>query len=296
MRVGALGRNAMLAPFVALYAVFVLGPIVASVALSFTHWNGVGSPEPVGIDNYANTLASPALVKAFGNLVLYVGLTVPVGILVALGLALLVDRITGRWSSLFRSVLFFPFVVPFFLTAAIWRWMFTPGFGLVDQMLGTVGIDTGGWLTTGPLMIPALVIVDTWHSAGFNMMLLLTGLKAVPRDVIDAARVDGAGSVAELRYVVLPHLFPVLFVVIVNAVISALQVFDLPWLLTQSSFTQGVGGPGRGLLFPVMQMAAQGLGTLHFGEASVIAVVLLGLIVVVTAAMFWLRRVLRYAE
>lgn len=296
MRTGALDRNVLLTPFVALYSVFVLAPIVASIGLSFTRWNGVGAPQVVGVANYANAFASPAMLKAFGNLVLYVGLTVPVGILVALGLALLVDRFADRWESLFRSLLFFPFVVPLFLTAAVWRWMFTPDLGLVDQVLQNLGIHTAGWLTSGPLMIPALVIVDTWHSAGFNMVLLLTGLKAVPRDVIEAARVDGAGTAAELRYVVLPQLFPVLFVVIVNACISALQVFDLPWLLTQSSFTQGVGGPGRGLLFPVMQMAAQGLGTLHFGEASVIAVVLLALIATITAGLFGIRRLAGWSE
>jgi multiple sugar transport system permease protein len=291
-----LSANAFLWPFVTLYSVFVLAPIVLSIALSLTRWNGIAAPEFVGVENYGRALASTGFFKPFINLLVYVALTVPIGILVALGLALLVDRFTGIWSSVFRSALFFPFIVPFFLTAAIWRWMYTPEVGFIDQLLGGLRIETTGWLTTSALMIPALVIVDVWHSAGFNMILLLAGLKAVPREMLEAARADGAGTVAEIRYIVLPQIFPVLFIVIVNGLISALQIFDLPWLLTQSTFRGSVGGPQGGLLFPVMQMASQGLGSLQFGPASVIAVVLLTLIAMLTAALFGVRRMAGRAD
>jgi multiple sugar transport system permease protein len=280
----------MLSPFIIVYSVFVIGPIILSIALSFARWDGTSNPSFVGVDNYREMLASRGFVRSFGNLLSYVALTVPIGIAVALGLALLVNRFLGRAGNFFRSVLFFPFIVPFFLTAAVWRWMFTARFGLVDRVLGSVGFDTEGWLRTPWLMIPALVVVDTWHSAGFNMVLILAGLKSISADLIEAARVDGARTIDEIRYVILPALFPVLFIVVVNGLISALQVFELPWLLTQSSVTGTSGGPGQRLQFPVMEMTSRGLGALDFGEASVIAVVLLVLTGVLTTAMFVARR------
>ena len=138
-------------------------------------------------------------------------------------------------------------------------------------------------------MIFALIVVDVWRSAGWNMVILLAGLKNIPEEYYDAARVDGASKFQEIIYITIPQLEPVLFFVIAQGFIFALQVFDAPWLLTLSS-TQGYGGPLKSLLFPVMDMFGRAFGVQKFGEASAYGFLLTALIVMVTAVLFSVRR------
>jgi multiple sugar transport system permease protein len=280
----------MLGPFLSVYLLFVVAPIVLTFVLSFTQWNGVTSPKFVGTDTFDAMLHSASVTKAFTNLIIYVVITVPLGMAVGLGLALFINRLSGRLGAFMRSAVFFPYIMPLFITALIWRWMLDPSFGIIDQILVALGGPALDWRQDPVFMMAGLIIVDIWHSAGFNMLLLLAGLKSIPAELYEAAKLDGAGVGREIWSVTLPQLRPVFFMVTANAFISAFQVFDLPWLLTESQASKGTGGPHQGLLFPVMEAVIRSTGGMRFGDAAVIGVLLLGLIALTTAVSFLIRR------
>ncbi|MDB5587161.1 MAG: carbohydrate transporter rane protein 1, family [Devosia sp.] len=278
----------MIAPFMILFAAFFLYPILSGLFYSFHDWNGVKAPEFVGLGNYDRILVSREFLRAMGNLFFYIAITVPLGIFVALGLALLVDSFTGRWANFFRNAFFMPVVLPAFLAATIWRWIYAPNFGLLNMILGWFGVPSVNFLNDTGSMIYALVAVDIWVSAGFNMVIILAGLKNIPTELYEAARLDGASKMQQITHITIPMLGPVLFFVFTYGLISAMQVFDKPWLLTGSSFTS-YGGRRNALLFPVMDMMGRAFGGVKFGEAAAYGFLLTVAIVFVTALMFALR-------
>ena len=283
----------MIAPFFILFSVFYLAPLVYGFYIGFQQWDGVRDPVFVGFDNFVRVVNSPHFRTAFGNLFKYVAITMFFGITIAFGLALLVNRFVGAASNVFRSAYFLPTVIPLFLTAAVWRWILTPDYGLLNRIIVAFGIPSINWLTDPRFMILAAVIVDVWRSTGFNMIILLAGLNGIPVEYYEAAKVDGANTWQQIVYITIPQLEPVLFLVIVNGFISALQIFDIPWLLTQSSFT-AYGGPLQGMLFPVMDIMGRAFGALRFGEASAYAWILLVIVLIITLIQFYLRK--RYSQ
>jgi len=279
----------MLLPFMLLFAAFFLYPILSGFTYSFFDWNAVSPARFVGLDNYGRIISSSDFQKAIRNLLTYVAITVPLGITIAFCLALLVNSFKGCWGNFFRSAYFMPVVLPIFLAATIWRWIYTPNFGLLNMMLGWFGIPSISFLNDTHTMLYSLIAVDTWVSAGFNMVILLAGIKNIPVQYYEAARLDGASKLQETFYITIPTLYPVLFFVTTYGFISALQVFDAPWLLTGSSFTS-YGGRQGGLLFPVMDMMGRGFGSLKFGQAAAYGFILTALILLITLLLFRLRR------
>lgn len=278
----------MIAPFMVLFVVFFLYPIASGLYYSFHDWNGMRAPAFVGLSNYTALIGSRDFTRAMTNLFVYIAITVPLGILAALGLALLVDSFTGRWANFFRNAYFLPVVLPAFLAATIWRWIYAPNFGLLNMMLGWFGLPSVNFLNDTGTMMYALIAVDVWVSAGFNMVILLAGLKNIPSELYEAARLDGASKWQQIVHITVPMLGPVLFFVVTYSVISAMQVFDKPWLLTGSSFAE-YGGRRGALLFPVMDMMGRAFGELKFGLASAYGFMLTLAIVAVTALMYLLR-------
>jgi multiple sugar transport system permease protein len=279
----------MIAPFLVLFTVFYLGPLVFGLGISFTKWDGIHDPTFVGFQNYPTVIRSRHFDKAFLNLAKYVTVTMAIGITVALCLALLVDRFARFGANLFRSAYFMPTVIPLFLTATVWRWILAPDYGILNMAIEGLGGPSIKWLTNPKFMIPACIIVDVWRSSGFNMIILLAGLKGIPTVYYEAAQVDGATPFQQIWFVTLPQLEPVLFMIIVNGFISALQVFDVPWLLSDSAFS-GYGGPLQGMMFPVMDIMGRAFGDLKFGQASAYAWLLLMLVLVITLIQFAWRR------
>jgi multiple sugar transport system permease protein len=279
----------MLLPFFFFFSIFFLYPIIKGFNSSFYKWDGIHTPQFLGLKNYTDIISSPDFIKSFTNLLKYVSITVPIGITVAFLLALFVNSLKGFWVSFFRSAYFVPTMIPLFLTASIWRWMYTPQVGLINTALSWLGISSINWLGNPKVMIFSLVIVDVWKSAGFNMVILLAGLKNIPEEYYDAAKVDGANKFQEGIYITIPQLEPVLFFTIAFGFISALQVFDAPWLLTVSDYND-YGGRLQGLLFPVMDLMGRAFGSLKFGEASAYGFILTTFIVVITAILFVLQR------
>jgi multiple sugar transport system permease protein len=278
----------MMLPFMLLFAGFFLYPIASGFTYSFFDWNAVSPAHFVGLANYQRIVASADFRKAMTNLLTYVAITVPLGIAIAFGLALLVNSFKGFWSNFFRSAFFMPVVLPMFLAATIWRWIYTPNLGLLNMALGWFGIPSVNFLNDTHTMLYALIAVDVWVSAGFNMVIILAGLKNIPEELYEAARLDGANRWQQIAYITIPMLGPVLFFVFTYGLISAMQVFDKPWLLTGSSFTS-YGGRRNALLFPVMDMMGRAFGGVKFGEAAAYGFLLTIAIVAVTGVMFGLR-------
>ena len=249
----------LLLPFFLLFAIFYLYPLVYSVVISLMKWDGIHAPVFVDLQNYTRIVNQPRFATSMLNLGRFVLIVVPVGITIALALALLVDTFTPRWEKFFRGMYFFPVIIPMFLSAAIFRYLLSPKVGLIPIMLEALGITGINWLSNPTYMVAAVALVDMWRAIGFNFLLLFAGLKAIPREYFEAARVDGANYWQEIRYITIPQLEPVLFLVIVNGFIGALQAFDIPWLLSLSTFVN-YGGTRNGMLFPVMEiyMAAWG--------------------------------------
>lgn len=284
-----LAHYLMIAPFLVLFTIFYLTPLIFGLGISFTEWDGIRSPTFVGFQNYPKVIQSRHFAKVFINLAKYVIFTMAIGITVALCLALLVDRFTGFGANLFRSAYFLPTVIPLFLTATVWRWILAPDYGILNMAIEGLGGPSIKWLTNPKYMIPACIIVDVWRASGFNMIILLAGLKGIPTVYYEAAQVDGANPFQQIWFVTIPQLEPVLFMVIVNGFISALQVFDVPWLLSDSSFSS-YGGPLQGMMFPVMDIMGRAFGSLKFGEASAYAWLLLMLVLMITLIQFAWRK------
>jgi multiple sugar transport system permease protein len=279
----------MLAPFFGLFFAFHLVPILYGLGMSLTRWDGVTEPTFVGLQNYVNILRSSGFAKSYTNLLTYVAIEVPLTLTTAFALALMVERFVGASANVFRSAYFLPTVIPLFLAAAVWRWMLTPDYGIVNVLLGVVGIPSINWLNDPTYMLPSLIMVSLWRSTGFNLIILLAGLKAIPQVYYEAAKVDGANTLQQIRHVTIPQLEPVIFLVFVNGFISALQVFDLPWLMTSSSYGS-YGGPLQTLMFPVMDVMGRAFGALRLGEAAAYAVILFLIIMAITLLQFVARR------
>jgi len=279
----------LLLPFFLLFAVFFLYPLIYSIFISLTKWDGIREPVFVGFDNYVRITQTPRFDTSMKNLLRFVVIVVPVGVTIALCLAVLVDQFTPRWQKFFRSMYFFPVIIPMFLSAAIFRFLLSPQIGLITVMLEGIGIKNVNWLSNPTYMVPAVALVDMWRAIGFNFLLLFSGLKAIPTEYSEAARVDGANRFQEFFYITIPQLEPVLFLVVVNAFIGALQSFDIPWLLSSSTFVN-YGGPRNGMLFPVMEIYYSAWGRQDFGGASAYAVIILVITMIITAVQFTWRR------
>ncbi len=279
----------LLMPFFVLFTIFYFYPLVYSVVISLMKWDGIHAPVFVDIQNYVRIVNQPRFSVSMLNLGRFVLVTVPVGITIALALALLVDTFTPRWEKFFRGMYFFPVIIPMFLSAAIFRYLLSPKVGLLPLALEAFGITGINWLSDPSYMVAAVALVDMWRAIGFNFLLLFAGLKAIPKEYFEAARVDGANRWQEIFHITIPQLEPVLFLVIVNGFIGALQAFDIPWLLSLSTFVN-YGGTRNGMLFPVMEIYMAAWGRQDFGGASAFAVILLTITLVITVIQFAWRK------
>ena len=280
----------MLLPFFLLYSIFFIYPIISGIYISFFKWDSVNPPVWVGLENYSKTITSSSFATVSVNLLKYVAVAIPLGVVLAFGIAILVDSYKNSfWGNIFRSAYFIPVMVPLFLTASIWRWIFSPEVGLLNTALGWLGIGPFFWLTDPNVMIISVIIVDAWAFVGFNMLLLLGGMKNIPSEYYDAAKIDGANKFQEIFYITIPQLEPIFFLVIVYGFISALQIFDIPWILTHSKF-DSYGGPQQGMAFPVMAMMVTAFNSLKFGRAAAYGLILMLFILVFTLISFAIRR------
>jgi multiple sugar transport system permease protein len=276
--------NVFLAPTVVGLFLFTVVPIVASILLAFFRWDIISRPVFVGVDNFIDLGADPTVRVAFLNTIGFVIVAVALQLAIALGLAVLVQSHMPSWlRAFFRSSLFFPLILSAASVSLVMAYLFNQDFGLVNRVLNAVGIPDVPWLTSGLGAAVVVILVYVWQNFGFTFLLFVGGLASIPRDVYEASSIDGATGWRQFRRITLPLLSPTLLVASVMAIISALQIFDQPYVLPR-------GGPGDSTRTAVMVIFESAFQQLQFGRASAIGIVLTLIILGVTALQFRLSR------
>ena len=273
-----------LAPTLIGLGLFTFLPILASIALAFFRWDIITDPQFVGLDNFAQIAADPTIRVSFLNTIAFVIIAVTLQLALALGLAVLVNtKMPALLRSFFRSVLFFPLILSAASVSIIMSYLFNENFGLVNHFLNMLGIGNVAWLTSPQGAMVVVVLVYVWQNFGFSFLLFLGGLASIPKEVYEAAQVDGATSWRQFWRITFPLVSPTTLVASVMAIISALQIFDQPYVLTR-------GGPGDSTRTAVMVIYESAFKQLEFGRASAIGIVLTVVIMLVTAVQFRLSR------
>jgi len=277
---------AFLAPAVLLYAIFVLVPVVQAAYYSLFKWNGLQPlTDFVGLRNYQVALSNGVFQTSIANNLLIVGLSLLIQIPFSLGLAVLLNRrFPGR--ALFRLIFFLPYVLSEAITGIVFRLMLQPG-SLLDAGLQTTGLGglTRDWLGDSTIVMITLFVIISWKYFGFHMIILLAGLQGIPRELEEAALIDGADRRQAFRHVTLPLLGPTIRVSVFLSMIGALQLFDMVWVMTG-------GGPLNASSTMAVAMFKAGFKSTQMGYGSALAVILfvLGLIVALAYQRFVLRR------
>jgi ABC-type sugar transport system permease subunit len=255
------------APFAAVFVVFLLYPVLKSILLAFYITNGPKSQVFVGLDNFAYMLSDPSFWRALRNTVLFACGSVFLQLPISLGLALLVNQKFLRLRGLFRFFFFAPYLMGQVFVAFLFAVIFAPRFGLLNQVLGRLfaSLRDAKWLGDPWLVMPALVLTALWLYAGYNMIYFLAALQTVDQDLQDAAAVDGANAWQRFRHVTLPSITPVAIFVVVLSTIGSFQLFELPYLL----LSEGSGPQEAGLTI-VMYLYQQGFVAGDLGFASVV--------------------------
>jgi raffinose/stachyose/melibiose transport system permease protein len=265
-----------LLPAYLVFALFLLVPLVRAIQLSFYDWNGLTVGVWVGLDNYWDTVTDPGLRSAFVHAAVLIVFYALLPVTVALALVGAMSRATMRGLGFYRTVLFVPQVIAMVVVAVAWRQIYAPD-GPLNQMLRAVGLDglTRAWLGDFTLALPAVGFVGTWVQMGLCIVLFLAGTSKIPRELYEAARLDGAGPVQEFFAVTLPALRGEISVALTLTVIAALRNFDLVYMTTS-------GGPGTSTTVPSYEVYRRAFLIGEVGSAAAIAVTLTALIFLLT--------------
>ncbi|WP_418668549.1 carbohydrate ABC transporter permease [Allofournierella sp.] len=261
-----------LAPFVIFFAVFILWPMLYGLVMSFFDWSTrTGDAVTfVGLENFKTVLSEGTqqgkrFLTSLKNLSVFVALVVPLNLLFATLISLVINQFRGRLHNFLRGAFFMPYVAPFFLATGVWLWLMSADTGLVAVLLAKIGIGEGvTWRLTPGYFTAFLIIIDLWRAIGFNMIILTAGMKNIPGDLYEASTIDGASTFQQWVHITIPMLEPVLFFVIVNCFIGAIQTYDIPWVLSNSSAVGVIGGKGAFASYPVMEI----VGNVYSGKAG----------------------------
>jgi multiple sugar transport system permease protein len=275
-------------PFVIVFTLFLAGPILASLVLSFTDFglrdlrNPLGT-DFVGLQNYQALLEDPKFRKAIVNTAYFVIVGVPLTLLLGLGAALALDRGIRRFRTVFRVGYYLPVVTSIVAIAVVWRFVLNPDQGLVNLLLAQAGIDGPSWLAEPALAMPSIIAMAAWRNLGFAMIVFIAGLQTIPAQLYEAASIDGAGRWQAFRHVTLPLLRPTILFLVVVTTIGYLQLFEEPFVMTE-------GGPLDQTLSISMYMYQQGFEFFNQGYAAAIAWILFILVAIVAVVQFRLLR------
>ncbi|UNK50110.1 sugar ABC transporter permease [Lysobacter sp. S4-A87] len=275
-------------PALTVIGVFFGLPVLAAFALSLTDFDiyslsDIANLRFVGLGNYLGLLHNPLFWKALGNTLYFVVVGVPLSIAVSLAAALLLHSRLARFKPVFRTAYFAPVVTTVVAMAVIWRYLFHTGYGLVNWALSWVGIDPVDWLGDPKWAMPTIILFAVWKNFGYNMIIFLAGLQAIPEDLYEAARIDGASPVRQFRHVTLPMLGPVLLLVSILTLSGYFQLFAEPYVMTQ-------GGPLQSTVSVLYLMYDEGFKWWNLGNASAVAFMLFVLMTAVTSGLFWFAR------
>lgn len=245
------------------FGVFLAYPIVASVYFSFTEYSVLKPPIWVGTQNYEALLSDEVFYKTLGNTLIFAALFVPLATVVAFGLALLLNT-KVRFMALYRTVFFVPSLVPVVSLVILWMWLFNGEHGLINLLLGSVGVTGPPWLTDVAWSKPAIVMMSLW-GVGNAMVIYLAGLQGVPQSLYEAADLDGASAWHKTRNVTIPLVSPVILFNVVMGIINSLQVFTQPYVMSED------GAPSRSIYFYSMYLFDNAFKYHKMGYASAMA-------------------------
>lgn len=267
-------------PWILGLGTFTLYPVIASLYYSFCDYSVLEPAIWIGGDNYARMLHDGAFWLSLKNTLIYAGFSIPLGMVVALSLALLLNcRVRG--GAIFRTIFYLPSIVPIIASSMLWLWIFNPSFGLLNWALAPFchlfGTNPPGWLADPNWAKPALILMSAW-GVGNSMIIYLAGLQDVPEALYEAAEIDGASKWQQFWYVTLPMLMPVIYFNLVMGIIGALQTFTQVFIMTGG--TEGV--PAQSTLMYATYLFSTAFFDLRMGYASALAWVLFIIIAVLT--------------
>ncbi|WHZ19460.1 MAG: ABC transporter, permease protein 1 (cluster 1, maltose/g3p/polyamine/iron) [Rhodanobacteraceae bacterium] len=273
-----------LSPALLVLGVFFLLPVLAGLGLSLTDFDlyalaDIRNLRFVGLYNYWELLHRPLFWDALGHTLYFVIVGVPLSMLASLGTALLLNSSAAKLKPLFRTALFAPVVTTVVAVAVIWRYLFNTQFGVVNFVLVHLGIGPIDWLGDPHWAMPMIILFAVWKNFGYNMIILLAGLQAIPADLYEAARIDGASAWRQFRHITLPALGPILLMVGILTVSGYFQLFAEPYVITE-------GGPLQSTVSVLYLMYNEGFKWWNMGTASAVAF-LLFMIMFAATALLW---------
>lgn len=261
-------------PWLIGFSIFTLYAVIAVVYYSFCDYSVIEAPKWIGIGNYIELFFKDELVPiVFYNTLYYTVFAVPLGMTVAFLLALILNS-EVRGISWFRAIFYVPSVVPAVASSILWLWIFRPRDGLLNILLGFLGISGPNWLASLEWAKPALIIMSTWGVGG-SMLIFLAGLQDVPRQLYEAAEIDGASGWVKFWKITIPMMTPTIFFVLITGIIGSFQVFTAAYIMTG-------GGPGNSTLFYVLYLFNKAFRDFRMGYASALALILFFVILIVS--------------
>lgn len=278
VRQNIVGYSFILPNFIGFF-IFTFVPVIFSLALSFSHWDGFNEIEFAGLDNFAAIFNDKVFVQSIWETVYFSFFTVILSMAASLGLALLLNqKIKGR--SFFRYALFFPYVASVVAISVVWNAMLQPDFGPVNEFLKFIGIvNPPRWMASTDWVIPGLVIVNVWRNMGYFMIIYLAGLQNIDESLYEAAELDGAKGRTLFRKITWPLLLPSTFFVVMMLIINSFKVFDLVYLMTG-------GGPGTSSTMISVYIYNQAFVAWDYGKTSAAAIILFIIVGLLTAFQF----------
>ncbi len=262
--------------------IFTVMPILASLVLTFFRWDLLTPPQFIGVANYTRLFGDQAFWVALRNTLTFIVGYLPLVLVLGLAVALALNA-PLRGIGLIRTAFFLPVVSSWVAVALLWSWLFNPRFGLVNYLLSLVGIAGPGWLFDPQWAMPAIILTSVWKDLGFVVVIFLAGLQAIPNDYYEAAGLDGAGRVAQLRHITLPLLAPTTFFVTIISLINSFQVFDQVWVMTG-------GGPAGATTVLVERVVRHAFSYGEMGYAATISWAIFALVFITTLVQLRLQR------
>ncbi len=263
----------LILPYMIFFALFVAYPLIFSFVLVFHHWSIVGPLQWVGLGNFLELVGDNHFWKALGNTVIFLIIHVPLQIAAALVLAEVLNRALPA-RGFFRAAFFLPVVVSGVAVTIIWKQLYSTDFGILNQLLGVIGIGRVPWITDPGWAMPSIAIMATWKNVGLYVVLFLAGLQSVPRQLYEAADIDGATTVQKFFHITIPAINPAVVMVVILSTINGFSLFIEPYVMTG-------GGPMNSTLSGVLYVYRQAFNFFRMGYAATIGFSLAFLIMTV---------------
>ncbi|WP_343249893.1 sugar ABC transporter permease [Diplocloster hominis] len=265
-----------LAPALIIYFIIIVFPTFYSVVLSFFDWNGISEKKFIGIKNYVNLFTNDAVFRiALKNNIIWIVLTVCITVVLALLLALVLNNhFKGR--IIYRSIFYFPYMLSWIIVGIIWKWMYNPNFGMINTFLDALGLDSlkGAYLSNPKIALYCVFIAALWQGLGQPMLYFLAGLQTMSSDVLEAAKIDGAGKFSLFIRVIVPMLKETFVIVLATQIIASMKVYDIVYVMTDS-------GPANATQTLATYMYNQTFSYNSLGAGSAVATVMMAIMMVI---------------